>query len=323
MNRIKTVVLLGLLTGLLLAIGGALGGQQGMFIALILAAVMNFSAYWYSDKLVLRHYRARLVDPSQAPGIHEMVRELAQTSGLPMPQVYVIDDPTPNAFATGRDPGHAVVAVTTGIVRILNARELKGVLAHELSHIKNRDILVGSVAATIAGAVMFLANMAQWSMLFGGGQSDDDEGGLGMLGLLATAILAPIGAMLIQMAISRSREYLADRDGAAMAHDPEGLASALNKLEQANHRQHMTRATPQTAHMFTVNPLSGGRFAGLFSTHPPITERVARLRGMPGGRPERSAPSRDYRFDPAVRKDVDRQPGIPHSKPPAGKIDWS
>jgi heat shock protein HtpX len=322
MNRIKTVLLLGLLTGLLLAIGGALGGQQGMFIALIFAAVMNFSAYWYSDRLVLSHYRARLVEHDQAPGIYDMVAGLAREAGLPTPRVFVIEDPTPNAFATGRNPQHAVVAVTTGIVQLLSAQELKGVLAHEMAHIKNRDILVGSVAATLAGAVMFLANMAQWSLVFGGGD-DDDEGGLGVIGVLLTAILAPLGAMLIQMAVSRSREYLADRTGAELARDPQGLANALAKLEQGNQSRPMPQATPQTAHMFTVSPLSGQRLAGLFSTHPPIADRVARLRTMSGGDRPSGPPIWDERMAGAVEKELQRQPYRPFRKPPTGKIDWS
>lgn len=325
MNQFKTVVLLGLMTGLLIAIGGALGGRQGALLFLLIAAVMNFSAYWFSDKMVLRHYRAQPVDLNNAPGIQRMVRELADGANLPMPKVYIIQDQTPNAFATGRNPEHAVVAVTTGIVEILTPRELKAVLAHEMSHVKNRDILIGSVAATIAGAVMLIAHMAQFAMFFGGG-SDDDEGGggMGILGMLLTAILAPIAATLIQMAISRSREYIADRDGARLCQDPEGLARALSKLAQANQASPVRRAEPESAHIFTVSPLAGGGLASLFSTHPPIAERVARLRGMSGGgarvpddeppiiiQPEYSAPAQ------APGGNWGKRPG------PAGKIDWS
>ncbi|MFH1060509.1 MAG: zinc metalloprotease HtpX, partial [Pseudomonadota bacterium] len=288
MNRMKTVLLLGLLTGLLVAIGGFVGGRSGMLIALILAAAMNFFSYWYSDKIVLSMYHAQPVDPAQAPQLHAMVAELAQTAGLPMPRVYIIAEDTPNAFATGRDPDHAVVAVTSGILRILSPRELRGVLAHELAHVKDRDILISSVAATIAGAIMVLANLARWSAFLGGGRSDDEDHGggvLGVVGMLFMAILAPVAAMLVQMAVSRSREYLADHEGALMARDPEALALALGKLEQANQAQPMPDANPQTAHLFIVNPLSGGSMMSLFSTHPPLAERIARLRAMTGGSP--------------------------------------
>ncbi len=315
MNQLKTVLLLGLLTGLLVFIGGAVGGRSGMIIALLLAGAMNFFSYWYSDKIVLKMYRAREVDASTAPGLVATVRELAQGAGLPMPRVYVIQDQTPNAFATGRDPAHAAVAVTTGILDLLSPRELRGVLAHELSHVNNRDILIGSVAATLAGAVMVLANLARWSMFFGGGD-DEDEGGLGMVGLLLTSILAPLAAMLVQMAVSRSREYLADRSGARMCGDPEALASALAKLEQANRLRPMPRARPQTAHMFIVNPLSGASLANLFSTHPPIAERVARLRAMTGG----GAPAWQ---PPEQAKAVVPPPPPPPSRGGRGVIDWS
>lgn len=282
MNQLKTVLLLGLLTGLLVGLGGLIGGRTGMMIALVLAAAMNFFSYWYSDKMVLAMYRARPLEPAEAPQLQAMVRELAANAGLPMPRVAIIDDDTPNAFATGRDPEHAVVAVTSGIMRILTPRELRGVLGHELAHVKDRDILISSVAATLAGAVMVLADMARWSAFFGGGSQDDEEGGglLGTVGVIIMAILAPIGAMLVQMAVSRSREYLADEEGAGIARDPEALASALAKLERANQAQPMADASPQTAHMFIVNPLSGGSFASLFSTHPPIAERIGRLRAM-------------------------------------------
>ncbi|MBI5524019.1 MAG: zinc metalloprotease HtpX [Desulfarculus sp.] len=282
MNQTKTVLLLGALTGLLVLLGGVIGGRGGMMIALVLAVAMNFFSYWYSDKIVLAMYQAQPVDEYQAPGLYNMVRELAATAGLPVPRVYIIEDETPNAFATGRDPEHAVVAVTSGIMRILNPRELRGVLAHELAHVKDRDILIGSVAATLAGAVMVLANLARFGAIFGGGRDDEEGGGGGMLGMILMSILAPVGAFLIQMAVSRGREYLADQEGAAMARDPEALAAALGKLEQANQAQPMLQAQPQTAHMFIVNPLSGSSFASLFSTHPPIAERMARLRAMAG-----------------------------------------
>ena len=319
MNQLKTVLLLGLLTGLLVALGGAVGGRNGMLIALLLAAAMNFFSYWYADKMVLAMYRARPLEPHEVPQLQAMVRELAGNAGLPMPRVAVIEDDTPNAFATGRDPEHAVVAVTSGIMRILTPRELRGVLGHELAHVKDRDILISSVAATLAGAVMVLANLARWSAFFGGGRDDEEGGGaLGLVGVLFMAILAPIGAMLVQMAVSRSREYLADQEGAGIARDPEALASALGKLEQANHAQPMADASPQTAHMFIVNPLSGGSFMSLFSTHPPIAERISRLRAMvrPGmGAPAMAAGPRPG-FNPP-----------PPPPPPAGGrrggIDWS
>lgn len=279
MNSLKTAVLLGALTGLLVLIGGYVGGQNGMLIAFLFAMGMNFFSYWFSDKIVLRMYRAQEVTPQQAPELHRMVQDLAMKAGLPMPRVYIIPGDTPNAFATGRNEKHAVVAVTEGILRILSREELEGVISHELTHIKNRDILIGSVAATIAGAITMLANMAQWAAIFGGARGDDDEGGGGMIGMLAMAILAPFAAMLIQMAISRSREYLADDGGARVSGKPWALASALEKLQAASQAIPMN-ANPSTAHIFTVSPLSGRSFASLFSTHPPIEERIARLRSM-------------------------------------------
>lgn len=280
MNTIKTVFLLGALTGLLILIGGYFGGRQGMIIAFVFAVVMNFGSYWFSDKIVLRMYSASEVSESDAPELYASVRNLSLKAGLPMPRVFIIPDETPNAFATGRNEKHAVVAVTQGILRILNREELEGVIAHELSHIKDRDILIGSIAATIAGAIMMLANMAQWAAIFGGGRSDDEEGGGGgTIGLIVMAILAPIAATLIQMAISRSREYLADSEGAQVSGNPYGLASALEKLSRASQVVPM-QANPSTAHMFIVNPLTGRSLMNLFSTHPPIEERVARLRSM-------------------------------------------
>lgn len=278
-NQLKTTVLLAALTVLIVLIGRMFGGNQGMMIAFVFAMFMNFGSYWFSDKIVLAMYRARELTPTEAPEIHQMVDELAQRGGLPKPRIYMIPSEAPNAFATGRNPEHAVVAVTQGIVRLLNHEELKGVLAHELGHVKNRDILIGSIAATLAGVVMMLASMARFAAIFGFGGSDDDDGG-GIIGLILMSILAPLGAMLIQMAISRSREYLADETGARLAGNPRSLATALEKLASASKRIPMKEAKPATAHMFIVNPLSGGGFSKWFSTHPPMEERVRRLRAM-------------------------------------------
>ncbi|HNT58203.1 MAG TPA: zinc metalloprotease HtpX [Syntrophales bacterium] len=278
MNRLRTVILLGALTGLLMLIGGYFGGKQGMVIAFLFAVVMNFGSYWFSDRIVLSMYRGREVSESQAPELYGIVKNLALRAGLPMPRVCIIPSETPNAFATGRDYRHAVVAVTEGLLRILNRDELEGVLGHELTHVKNRDILIGSIAATLAGAVMMLASMAKWAAIFGAGGRDGEEGG-GPLGLLVMAILAPLAAMLIQMAVSRSREYLADDGGAAVSGKPYALASALEKLSRASKTVPMA-ANPATAHMFTVNPLSGRSMMNLFSTHPPMEKRIARLRAM-------------------------------------------
>lgn len=284
-SRLRTTALLALLTLLIVWIGGRFGGPNGMIIALILAAVMNLGSYWFSDRIVLAMYRAQPVDERQAPDIYRIVRELAAEAGLPMPRVYIIPEGTPNAFATGRNPENAVVAVTEGILRILTPEELRGVLAHEMGHVRNRDILVSSIAATLAGVVMYLAQMAQWAAIFGGFRGSDDRegGGGGAIGFLLTAILAPVAAMLIQLAISRSREYLADETGARLSHNPESLARALEKISVASQRIPMRNANPSTAHMFIVNPLSGSTLAGLFSTHPPIEERIRRLRAMRRG----------------------------------------
>ena len=279
MNTIKTGLLLGALTGFLMLIGGYFGGQQGVIIAFIFAMVMNFGSYWFSDRIVLRMYRAREVSEGQAPELYSMVKDLALKASLPMPRVYIIPGDAPNAFATGRNESHAVVAVTEGILRILNREELAGVIAHELTHIKNRDMLIGSIAATLAGAIVMLANMAQWAAIFGGASRNDDEEGGGIIGLVVMAILAPIAAMIIQMAISRSREYLADDGGARISGRPYSLASALEKLARTSQATPL-KANPSTAHMFIVNPLTGRSFVNLFSTHPPIEERVARLRSM-------------------------------------------
>jgi heat shock protein HtpX len=278
-NQLKTTLLLAIMTVFIMIIGNLLGGRQGMLIALVVAAGMNFFSYWYSDKIVLKMYQAREVSQHQAPELYEMVQTLARNANLPMPKVYVIPKDTPNAFATGRNPDHAVVAVTQGLVSRMNQQEVMGVLAHELAHVKNRDILIGTIAATMAGAIMLLASMARFSAIFGGmHRNDDDGGGLGIFGVIAMSIIAPLAATIIQMAVSRSREYLADATGAAIAGSPEGLANALEKLGSYS-RQIPMKANPSTAHMFIVNPLSGGKFQSLFSTHPPMEERIRRLRG--------------------------------------------
>ena len=281
MNTLKTGLLLGALTGLLMLIGGLFGGHNGVVIAFIFAMVLNFGSYWFSDKIVLSMYHAQPVSAAEAPELYTMVSNLAMKASLPMPRVYVIPEDTPNAFATGRDEQHAVVAVTEGILRILNKDELEGVIAHELSHIKNRDILISSIAATLAGAIVMLANMAQWAAMFGGGGRDDEEGrgGSGIISLILMAILAPLAATVIQMAISRSREYLADAGGAQVSRKPYGLANALEKLSRASQAIPM-EANPSTAHMFIVNPLTGRSLMNLFSTHPLIEERIARLKSM-------------------------------------------
>lgn len=281
MNSAKTAALMMGLTILLVFAGGALGGQGGMIFAFVFALAMNAFSYWFSDKVVLKMYRAKEATEQEAPELYDVVRSLALRANMPVPKVYLIPDDAPNAFATGRNPQHAAVAATTGILKILSRDELTGVMAHELAHVRNRDILIGTIAATIAGAITLLANMAQWAMIFGGSRSDDDDGG-GILGLIAMMIIAPIAAMLIQMAISRSREYQADATGARLCGNPLWLASALRKLEIASKRVPMD-ANPATAHMFIVNPLRGGSVAKLFSTHPPMDDRVARLERMAHG----------------------------------------
>jgi len=278
-NTVKSTLLLGLLTGLFLLIGGFLGGRSGMVVAFGFAVVMNFFSYWFSDKIVLAMYGARPIEERDAPLVSRSVRGLATKARIPMPRLYLIPSDSPNAFATGRSPQHAAVAVTEGILRIMDEQELEGVLGHELSHVLNRDVLTSTIAATIAGAIMMLANMAKWGAMFAGARRDDNEGGMNPIALLVTALLAPIAAVVIQMAISRSREYEADASGARLTHNPLGLASALGKLEQATQVVPMN-ASPATAHLFIVNPLSGRAFLNLFSTHPPIEERIARLRAM-------------------------------------------
>jgi len=273
MNRLKTVGLMTFLTVILVFAGGVLGGQSGALMALIFAGVMNLGSYWFSDKIVIKMYRGK---ETTSGLLYDVVRDLCQRNNMIMPKVYLLPQSAPNAFATGRNPAHAVVAATEGLMEILSREELSGVMAHELSHIQHRDILIGSIAATVAGAISFMANMAQWSLIFGG-RSDEDRNPVAMIAMM---ILAPIAAMLVQMAISRSREYLADEGGAKLCGDPRHLASALQKLEAANSRAPMQKVNEATAHMFIVNPLRGGGMKALFSTHPPMEERVRRLEAM-------------------------------------------
>ncbi len=281
MNGLKTAVLLGVMTALVMGIGHYFGGQQGMMIAFVMAAVLNFVSYWFSDKIVLAMYRAKPVTRSEAPDLYGIVEELAARASIPVPRLYMIPTDAPNAFATGRNPEHAAVAVTEGILRLLNREELKGVLAHELSHVTNRDILISSVAATLAGAIMMLARIAMFGAYFGGYGSRDDHRGGNPIGLLLMMILAPIAAALIQLAISRSREYAADETGAKLAGHAAGLASALEKLQTASKRNPMP-ANPATAHLFIMKPFTGQTLAELFSTHPPTEKRVNRLRQVFG-----------------------------------------
>jgi len=279
MNGVKTFILLAALTALILAIGQMLGGRGGMMIALIFAAVMNLGSYWFSDKIVLAMYHAQPVTEAEAPELYRIVAELTQRAGLPMPKVYIIPEEAPNAFATGRNPEHAAVAVTQGILRVLDRNELSGVLGHELGHVKHRDTLIMAIAATIAGAISHLATMAMWGAMLGGRHSDDDEGGNPIAALVAM-IVAPFAAMLIQMAISRSREYLADDAGAEISGNPIYLANALRKLEAWKQEIPMQAGSPATAHLFIINPFAGGGMAKLFSTHPATEERIARLEAM-------------------------------------------
>ena len=281
MNTIKTTLLMALLMGVLVAVGGAFGGQQGATIMLIISLGINFFSYWFSDTMVLKAYGAREINEFQAPELYNLVKKLAERAELPMPKVCIINSDVPNAFATGRSPSHAAVAVTTGIMRALNYEELSGVLGHELSHVKHRDTLISTVAASIAGVISWIANIAQWAAIFGTGRSSDRDDNGGAIGLLFTIIVAPIAAMLIQMAISRSREYEADESGGRICGNPLYLASALEKIEYyATHARPMEDATPATAHLFIINPLKNARmtFASLFSTHPATEERIRRLR---------------------------------------------
>ncbi len=280
MNHFKTFLLMLVLTALFILVGSAIGGKTGALYAFIFAALMNFFAYWFSDKIVLKMYGAKEVSQQEAPELYRIVADLTNRASMPMPKIYIMDHDTPNAFATGRNPEHAAVAVTTGLMRILSKEELTGVIGHELSHIKHRDILISTIAATIAGAISMLASMARWGAIFGGARTSDEEGGGGgnFLFVLIFTMVASIAALLIQMAISRSREYYADEGGARLSH-PLSLARALGKLDMASRRIPM-EANPSTAHMFIVNPLRGGGVLSLFSTHPPIQERIARLEEM-------------------------------------------
>jgi len=280
MNSLKTVFLMTLMMVLFLFVGNMLGGKGGMTIALIFSLAMNFGSYWFSDKIVLKMYRAQPVTKEQEPKFYSIVEQLAKSANLPMPKVYIIEDQTPNAFATGRNPQHAAVAATRGILRILNEQELAGVMSHELAHVKHRDILIGTVAATFVGTITYVAQMAGWATMFGR-SDDEDRGGLSSLFLM---ILAPIAATLLQMAVSRSREFMADKGGSEISHNPLALASALGKLAQANQTKAVDHAGPATSHMFIVNPLHGGGVMKLFSTHPPVEERIARLRDIAAGR---------------------------------------
>ena len=287
MNTLKSVFLMTLLTVLVVYVGYWVGGQGWMMIAFVFAVIMNFGSYWFSDKIVLAMYHAQEASRDQIPWLFDMIQDLTGRAGLPMPRIYVIPQEQPNAFATGRNPSHAAVAVTEGIMRTLSKEELRGVLSHELAHVQHRDILIGTIAATMAGAISMLANMAQWAMIFGGGsRSDSREGGSPIAGLVMI-IVAPIAALLIQLAISRSREYAADEGGAKISGDPISLAHALQKLTVRTEEIPMD-ASPATAHMFIVNPLSGGGLKSLFSTHPPIEERIARLEGMVYGQATRA-----------------------------------
>ena len=280
MNSLKTTMLMALLMALMVALGGIFAGHTGMTVMLVIALGMNFFTYWFSDRMVLSMYNAREVDRASAPELYGLVEKLAGRAGLPMPRVYIINKDAPNAFATGRNPSNAAVAVTTGLMRVLDYNEISGVLGHELAHVKHRDILISTIAATMATVISYAANIAQWAAIFGGGRSSDDDRG-GIIGMIATAIIAPIAAALIQMAISRSREYSADEGGAEICGNPNYLAAALEKIEYyAQHGEQLPEATPATAHMCIINPLTGRdiSFKSLFSTHPDTQERIARLR---------------------------------------------
>jgi heat shock protein HtpX len=280
MNTLKTVFFMTLMMVLFLFVGGLLGGEKGIMIAFIFSLVMNFGSYWFSDKIVLTMYGAKQVSEGEFPGLYRIVRVLSENAKLPMPKVYVMENSTPNAFATGRNPENAVVAVTTGILQMLNDEELAGVIGHELAHVKHRDILIGTIVATLVGTITFVARMAGWALMFGGGRDRDRDGeGIGSIFLL---VLSPIIAMLIQLAISRSREYLADEGGSEISGKPLSLASALNKLNLYNDRMPMLNAQPSSAHLFIVSPLSGKSFLKVFSTHPPIEERIKRLQALVG-----------------------------------------
>ncbi|MBI5731136.1 MAG: zinc metalloprotease HtpX [Ignavibacteriales bacterium] len=282
MNGFKTVILMTVMMVLFILVGNLIGGQSGMMVAFLISLVMNFGSYWFSDKIVLKMYRAKEVTREQYPQLYDSVENLSMKAELPMPKVYVMENPTPNAFATGRNPQHSAVAVTTGILNLLKRDELEGVISHELTHVKNRDILVGTIAATLVGTITFIARMAGWAAMFGGGRNERDRDNV--FADLALMIIAPIAAMLIQMAISRSREFMADEGGAQISGEPLALASALNKLQQGNKLIPMTNAGTSSSHMFIVNPLSGKSLMKLFSTHPPIEERIERLQEIAAGR---------------------------------------
>jgi len=282
MNGFKTAILMTVMMVLFILVGNLIGGESGMMVAFLISLVMNFGSYWFSDKIVLTMYHAKEVTREQYPQLYDSVENLAMKAELPMPKVYVMENPTPNAFATGRNPHHSAVAVTTGILNLLKRDELEGVISHELTHVKNRDILVGTIAATLVGTITFIARMAGWAAMFSGGRDSRDRGNV--FSDLALIIIAPIAAMLIQMAISRSREYMADEGGAQISGNPLALASALNKLQHGNEVIPMRNAGTSSAHMFIINPLSGKSLMKLFSTHPPIEERIARLQEIAAGR---------------------------------------
>ncbi len=282
MNGFKTAILMTVMMVLFILVGNLIGGESGMMVAFLISLAMNFGSYWFSDKIVLKMYRAQEVTREQYPQLYDSVENLAMKAEMPMPKVYVMENPTPNAFATGRNPQHSAVAVTTGILNLLKKDELEGVISHELTHVKNRDILVGTIAATLVGTITFIARMAGWAAMFSGGRDSRDRGNV--FSDLALIIIAPIAAMLIQMAISRSREFMADEGGAQISGNPLALASALNKLQQGNKLIPMTNAGTSSSHMFIVNPLSGKSLMKLFSTHPPIEERIARLQEIAAGR---------------------------------------
>lgn len=279
MNNLKVGLLMGVLSVLLVLLGSAVGGSNGAILFFAISMAMNFFSYYFSDKMVIRMTGAQPLEPAEAPRLHAIVRGLSDKAGIPMPRLYVMPASQPNAFATGRNPEHAAVAVTQGLVQMMNEQELTGVLAHEIAHIKNRDILIGTIAASFAGAISMIANVAQWGAIFGGLSGDDDDGGFGVIGLLLMAIVAPIAALIVQMAISRSREYQADSTGAQLAGGSSGLSQALQKLGMASGRIPMD-VSPAASHMFIMNPLSGQGFVQLFSTHPPLEERIARLNKM-------------------------------------------
>ncbi|RPI18363.1 MAG: zinc metalloprotease HtpX [Ignavibacteriae bacterium] len=280
MNTFKTIILMTLLMMLFLIAGFLLGGKTGLIIAFIFSIGMNFFSYWFSDKVILKLYKARQVNHDEYPDLYRIVQNLSMRANLPMPKVYIIDDDTPNAFATGRNPSHAAVAVTTGIMSILTWNELEGVIGHELTHIRNHDILIGTIAAAVVGTITFAAEMASWSTFFLGGRSDDDDEGSNIVSTLLLIIFAPIAAILLQMAISRAREYMADTGGAKLSGQPLYLASALKKLHMINEKTQLNHAGPATSHLFIVNPLKGKGLFGLFSTHPPVEERIKRLNDM-------------------------------------------